>query len=470
MRFLVALPHAGYLRNFESTLTLLVARGHDIVLALGSAGKPALREPDRRLAELESALPGLAVAPGIERVRAFRKEDRRGRELRSWLDYLRYFDPAFDRAGRLRERAAEAVSPRTIETTRAAAAKPGGLEALRAAVAAREAKLPVPEAALHHVAAHAPDAVLVSPLMQKGVPQAAYLRAARRLGVPCGLCVASWDNLTTSTLIHGDPDLVTVWNAFQRDEAVRLHGVRRERVAVIGSPLHDVWFDSEPMTSRADLCARVGLPDDRPYLLYVGSSPHIAPAEEGWIVRWAAEIRAAGNDDVTRASVLVRPHPHNRVQALPGIAVQPLPAGLVVGRAAQQEYFDTIHHAGAVVGVNTSAMIEAGIVGRGVHVLLSDRLRDAHEGRPHFDYLVSAGGGLVKTAQTVADHVAGLARGLRDEDALECRRRAARFLRAFLRPNGLDVPVTPLMVDALEALADRHAAATAAWSSASSQL
>src|SRR5436190_745456 len=208
MRFLFALPHAGYLRNFESTLTLLSERGHDIVLALGSAGKPALREPERRLAELEAAQPRLSVTPGIERLRAFRKEDRRGRELRSWLDYLRYFDAAFARAGRLRERAAEAVSPRMIEITREAAAKPGGVE------------------------------------------------------------------------------------------AVRLHGVARERIAVIGSPLHDVWFDSEPATSRAELCARAGLADDRPYLLYEGSSPHVAPAEQRWIARWATKIRAAGDDDV----------------------------------------------------------------------------------------------------------------------------------------------------------------------------
>src|SRR5437588_4215109 len=469
MRYLFALPHAGYLRNFESTLTLLARRGHDVVLALGSTGKPALREPDRRLAELEGSLPRLQVVPGIERSGAFKKQDRRARELRSWLDYMRYFDPAFARAGGLRERAAEAIDVQTIELTRAAAAQPGGLDALRASVAEEEAGLPVPDAALRLVGQQAPDAVLVSPLMQKGVPQAAYLRAARQLGVPCGLSVASWDNLTTSTLIHGDPDLVTVWNAFQRAEAARLHGVASERVAVVGSPMHDLWFASEPASSRAEFCARAGLSDERPYVLYVGSSPHIAPAEERWVGRWVGAIRAAGSDEVARAAILVRPHPHNRfdLDAHPGVVVQPLPDGLTVGHAAHQEYFDTIHHAAAVVGINTSAMIEAGIVGRGVHVLLAGELRDAHEGRPHFDYLVSAGGGLLRTADTVADHVAGLARSLRGEDGLERRRRADRFLGAFIRPNGLDRPVTPMMADALESLAGGYAAATPAWSSAS---
>jgi hypothetical protein len=101
-------------------------------------------------------------------------------------------------------------------------------------------------------------------------------------------------------------------------------------------------------------------------------------------------------------------------------------------------------------------MIEAAIVGRGVHVLLSKRLRTAHEGRPHFEYLVSVGGGLLKTAETIPDHVEGLTRAIRGEDVQECRDRAQRFLEAFVRPHGLGTPATPLIVDALESLPGRR--------------
>jgi hypothetical protein len=466
VRLLFALPHAAYLRNFESTLRLLAAHGHEVMLAMGSKGKSALKDPERRLAELAAELPGLVVKPGVERIRAARRDDQLGRRLRSWLDYMRYFDEGFERATQLRARAAEAISPRAVAVTEAAAADPTALKALRASVGALESRLPVSASVRRYVGGHAPDAVIVSPLMQKGAPQTAYLRAAHELGIPCGLCVASWDNMTTSTLIHGAPDLVTVWNSLQVEEAVRLHGVPRERVAVIGAPLHDLWFDTRPATSRAEFCARVGLPDDRPYILYVGSSPRIAPAEETWIVRWVTRIRAAGSAELARASVLVRPHPHNpldtdlvalrRLEGLPGVAVHPRRNDVRVSAAAHQEYFDAIHHAAAVVGVNTSAMIEAAIVGRGIHVVLSKHLRDGQEGRPHFDYLVSAGGGLLRTSETIPDHVEGLARAIRGEDALESRERAERFLRAFVRPHGLETPVTPLMVDALESLAGRR--------------
>lgn len=467
MRFLFAIPHSGYMRNFESTLRLLAERGNRVIVAIGSPDKAAFRRPDRRLQELAAELPGLIVKPGVERTTAARHEERLARRLRSWLDYMRYFDPYFETSANLRKRAAELLGPCAIDVTRVAAADPAALDALRSAVATIEAQLPVSTSVSNYVADHGPDAVIVSPLMEKGSPQTAYVRAAHRLGVPCALCVASWDNMTTSGLIHGEPDLVIVWNDLQHKEAVRLHGVAAEHVAVVGAPLHDVWFETGPATSRAEFCARVGLPDDRPYILYVGSSPTVAPMEESWAVRWAVGIRGSAQKDVTRASLLVRPHPHNpldadvsarrRLESLPGVAIHPARNDLndlVMSNDAHQDYFDSIHHAAAVVGVNTSAMIESAIVGRGVHVLRSKRFRDAHEGRPHFEYLVSAGGGLLRTAETIDDHVEGLARALRGEDRAESRQRANHFLRAFVRPRGLDIPATPLMVDALESLSD----------------
>ena len=393
------------------------------------------------------------------------------RGLRSWLDHMRYYDAEFADAHQLRERSAGAVSAQLRAITASAAKHPPVLEALRATVAAVEATLPIPERVRLHVELHAPDAVLVSPLMDKGSPQASYLRAARALGIPNGLAVASWDNLTTTALIHGDPDLVAVWNEYQRDEAVRLHGIAAERVAVVGTPGYDDWFDLRPSTTREEFCARVGLPGDRPYILYVGSFRAIVPKEAAWIGRWIKMIRSAGSQDVAAASVLVRPHPRNpldvdpealsRLDTASGCAIHPRSTPPGLSRDVRQVFFDSLHHAAAVVGVNTTAMIEAAIARRGVHVLLAKRFREAHRGRPHFEHLVSAGGGLVFTARDVESHVAGLQRALRGEDAAEVGERSERFLRAFVRPQGLDTPSTPLMVQALESLARSPAPAAA---------
>ena len=42
-----------------------------------------------------------------------------------------------------------------------------------------------------------------------------------------------------------------------------------------------------------------------------------------------------------------------------------------VDTASRADYFDSIYHAAAVVGINTTAQIESAIVGRPVHTLCS---------------------------------------------------------------------------------------------------
>src|SRR5262249_38671888 len=73
-----------------------------------------------------------------------------------------------------------------------------------------------------------PDVVLVSPLIELASPLLDYLKAARALGIRTGICVASWDNLTSKGLLRSVPDRVFVWNETQRREAIELHGIPAE--------------------------------------------------------------------------------------------------------------------------------------------------------------------------------------------------------------------------------------------------
>src|SRR5207244_1801319 len=82
-------------------------------------------------------------------------------------------------------------------------------------------------------------------------------------------------------------------------------------------------------------------------------------------------------------SILVRPHPGHKLlddspgaaalEALSGVVIHPLERSHPTIPEALPEYYDTIHHAAAVIGVNTSAMIDSAMVGRGVYVLLAER-------------------------------------------------------------------------------------------------
>jgi hypothetical protein len=57
------------------------------------------------------------------------------------------------------------------------------------------------------------------------------------------------------------------------------------------------------------------------------------------------------------------------------------------------------------------------------------------------------------------EHARGLARALRGDDAPEAAERARSFVSSFIRPHGLDRRATPMLVDALRALAARQTAA-----------
>jgi hypothetical protein len=464
MRFLFVLRTAGLLSVFEAPIRGLCEAGDEVLVLLEETAELV---PPFQL--LESEVARLTVRPG-----GAAPDDDADVELeaslRTWIDYLRYFEPELQRATKYRDRCGRPL-PKALrrQVDDVARDSPELRQALAAVLRSVERSLPVPNAVLDSVERERPDALIVSPLLKRGSPQVPYLRAARQLGIPSALCVASWDNLTSTGLIHEMPDLVTVWNETQREEAVRLHGVPPERIAVTGAPRFDAWFDHSATTSREGYCRRLGLPADRPHLLYVGSHKFTAPDEAEWISEWLSSLRESGYPELNEVPVVVRPHKEGAprlnsaaergLACEPGVVVHPRGGAAVVDDASLSEYFDSIHHAAAVVGINTSALIEAAVVGRGVHVPLADRYRSTQRDSPHFDHLRRVGGGLIVASDEMEEHAAGLAAALRGEDEAGASERARSFLAAFIRPHGLDRAATPLMVDALRTLASGSAVA-----------
>jgi hypothetical protein len=300
-------------------------------------------------------------------------------------------------------------------------------------------------------------------------PQVDVIKSAQALGIPAALGVASWDHLTTKGLIRLTPDRVFVWNEGQRAEALDYHGVAADRVVVTGAQPFDRWFERQP-SGRPEFCRRVGLSPDRPFVLFVGSTFSISSpeAELRFVRRWIDALhREPALADV---SILIRPHPYNAVHwsevdfpNQPNVAVYPRSAN-PVNEADRQDYFDSLFHSVAVVGVNTTAMIEAAIVGRTVHSVLDEEFKDTQQGTLHFRYLLAENGGFLRVAASLAEHAQQIVETVRRPDI--GRDACARFVRAFVRPHGIDVPATPLLVDALErlALSDRRAPQRVPWS------
>jgi hypothetical protein len=125
---------------------------------------------------------------------------------------------------------------------------------------------------------------------------------------------------------------------------------------------------------------------------------------------------------------------------------------------SRADYFDSLYHSAAVVGLNTSAFIEAGIVGRHVMAILPQEFHANQEGTLHFHYLTDVGGGLLTTARSLEEHEGQLGIVLRGgSESVMARQR--EFVRAFVRPQGLDTPATPVLADAIEQLPRDLAAA-----------
>ncbi len=460
LRILFSMRNFWFVKLYESVLRELAARGHQVhILADGQGG------PDAAVSgPWQRAVTTLAdECPGITFSLAPRTEEDIWIDLRMMvrfgLDYIRYLDPVYAGAPILEARAVGRTPPGIVRLSRTRLARTAiGRRLLGGALRTLERAIPIDRAQLEAITAHRPDVLLITPLVTLGSDQQDSLRAARQRGIPSALCVGSWDHLSSKALIRTVPDRIFVWNETQKREALTLHRVPAERVAITGAQCFDQWFDRRPSRSRQEFCRRVGLDPGRPFVAYVCSALFEGTAVEAEFVRdWIAAVRA--HPALRDVGILVRPHPKRGQEwngvdlaAVPNAVLWPPVAAAPFDAESKSDYFDSLFHSGAVVGLNTSALIEGGIVGRPVLTVLLPQLRDNQEGTLHFHYLLD--GGLLMASRTMAGHIEQLAECVAGEGAaVTVANRNSAFIEQFVRPRGLAVAATPVLADGIEQLA-----------------
>jgi hypothetical protein len=450
MRIFLSVQHLGSFLVYEPVIRELAARGHQVHLAISRTESLGW----------EKALEGvLAEYPQISWTRlspspatsAFWFE--LARTIRLWADYLRYFDPSYDGAPKLRERAEERVPPMLVRLSTGVFGGARARARLLATLRAIERALPAVSEIRQRLREYGPDVVLITPLVYLGSWQFEILRAAKAEGMRTVFSVGSWDHLSSKALIRDVPLRVFVWNETQKDEAVRLHGVPADRVVVTGAQCYDQWFGRTPVRTRQEFCARVGLDADRPFILYVCSALFWgSPVEAEFVCQWIRSLRESPIPELRSAGILVRPHPA-RMDEWKTIDLAPFAHVALYGSnpmdaASKEDYFESLHYSQAVVGLNTSAFLEAAIVDRPVHTILAPEFRDNQLGTLHFHYLLDVGGGMLRTSTHFEEHHQQLTESLRASQGASGTNR--QFVREFIRPHGLDTPATPLLCDALE--------------------
>lgn len=298
----------------------------------------------------------------------------------------------------------------------------------------------------------APDLVVASPFIFSRSEETEFIKAARALGQRTAAAIFSWDNLTSKGVFQVVPDAVLVWNRAQVKELEDIHKIPAPRALCTGAPSLDFWFEQKPRQSREEFCRQHGLNPAKPFVTYLCSSQTIARDEHVGVRQLVEFLQKDLGDRCP--SILIRPHPLN-LKIWDGFAMKDV---MIVPREnkdifyssdARALFFETLRHGVCVLGLNTTAMIEASIVDRACVTLINDRYSLTQESSGHFHHLTDAN--ILYSGRTfpeVRDRIMDLVEG-RDPQA-EARR---TFVREFIRPWGVDRSSSQTMIRMLELLA-----------------
>ena len=453
MKIFFLMRNSIYLRNYESVVRLLADRGHQVLLGFVKIDE-VFSEPT--IAQLVKENPGIHYIIFSKRNWLWRRPANFIRVLQT---YARFLDGRYKNSHKLRARAASLIS-RPIRwlvkmiVNHDDSKRWSFIHFLQRI----ERAIPLDPLIVKFFKNNRPDVFLITPLIDLQAKQLDWLKCAKSLGIKSGLCVASWDNLTNKSLIQTEPDAVFVWNKIQQQEALELHHIPSSKVIVTGAQCYDRLFAHQPSTSKKEFLRKVGLAEKGDYLLYLCSSKFIAANEVDFIREWIIRLRSAQDPVLSKIGVLIRPHPQNAAQwrdvtltDYDNVAIYPREGANPIRGNNFDDYFDSMYHSVGTVGINTSAMIESGILNKPVFTILSDQFRNTQNGTLHFHHLVE--GGLLNISSNLEEHIEQISRVLAGREAYQMRIR--HFIQSFVRPHGLEVECTPIFAEAVENLNQR---------------
>lgn len=439
--------HTGYVRSYKSVIDYLAEKGHNVIIAFNNPQKDNMVTMDMVFSLFAKNAQNIHI---IRRPLPGRDDHWKyaSRFIRQMPDFFRYLDPLYKNSPKLRERI-EKKTPVFFRILYKCVKLPFFIKLSDWAFRILENVIPSSRTIKRCLQTINPDIVLVTPyVVTPPSSQIDYIKCAKELGIKTIYLVASWDNLTNKGVIKVHTDKVVVWNNIQKREAVKLHRVKPDDVVVTGAQCFDKWFQYKPTESREEFCSRIGLNYNHNYVLYLCSSTFIAPIEADFIRKWVQTIRKHPDPKVNKAGILIRPHPQNIKQwentditRFDNVVVYPRYGANPITLESEHDYYHSMYYSSAVVGLNTTAMIEASIVNKPVFTVLDDQFRTTQDGTLHFRYLVKYG--LLYISNDLEGHLEQLSKLFNGKISYDSK--IKNFVRSFVRPLGTDVQGTEIM-------------------------
>lgn len=310
-----------------------------------------------------------------------------------------------------------------------------------------ELLIPPDQKIISAVKKQSPDVIIAGPANMRFSEEIEYIKAAKALRIPTIIPVISWDSLTTKGLIHVCPDKLLAWNKAQQQEAIQYHDIPKQNIKIIGSPFFDKWFKEFNPTKKEAFFHNIGLDHNKPLLLYLGSSATIA-YDELWLVKKILMLlKRSKNNILQSAQLMIRPHPMNAdiYKSFSSVSVHPIQGCLVNSQKDLQFFFDTLFYSKAVLGINTSGMIDALINNKPVIAIMAQKYKSTQQEALHFTELVKADA-IEETSIAQLEKQLSVILGGGDKKFNQRK----VFVKKFIRPCGLQQSAASIAVNVVE--------------------
>jgi len=262
-----------------------------------------------------------------------------------------------------------------------------------------------------------------------------YIKASKQKNIPSVIQVVSWDNLTARGLYHYEPDIMLAWNKDHYKEAVKIHGISKNKVKIIGSPFMDKWFNKEKnIASKKEFFKSINLDQNKPLVTYLGSSKNITTKESKIAEKIHLHLEKMG------IQLIIRPHSANSYQfknISKNIPVIPKLGNLPDTVESKKLMIATLKYSVATIGVNTTAMIDSIILQTPSIAITKNGLANGQKMTTHFEKIFQQGIFISKdTEESCAKEIQNI---INNGINKKSKNKMELFIKEFCRPLGENI-------------------------------